>query len=78
MKHWIGMAGLHGYLPLTCASYDSYNGAVDDLAKLHELGKNRTKELRQNAYIELNLRRDGNEYIEITEFDCKESEVHND
>lgn len=78
MIHYIAMAGLHGYLPQYCASHENYNDAVDDLANLHELGKNRTHELRKNGCIELNVKRDGNEYAEITECDCNNPECHND
>jgi hypothetical protein len=78
MTHYIGMAGLHGSLPQFCSSYDRKEDAVSDLASLHELGKNRTAELKRNLYLELNLKRDGNEYCEITECDCSNPEDHND
>ena len=76
--HFIGMAGLHGYLPQTCDVYDHYQDAVDSLASLHELGKTRTRLLKRDGYIELNLGRDGNEYIEISECDCNEPWIHSD
>ena len=78
MKHFIGMAGLHGYLPQTCSSYDTYADAVDSMADTHELGKNRRSQLKRDGYLELNLHRDGNEYIEITECECDTPEDHND
>ena len=77
-RHWIGMAGLHGCLPATCGSYDTRDNACEGLADSHELGRNRRRELRRNGYLELNIRRDGNEYIEITECDCASPEGHND
>lgn len=76
--HYIAMAGIHGCMPNYCTSHDSYKDAVDDLAAMHELGKNRKTELRKNGYIELNIHRDGNEYAEITECDCADPESHND
>jgi len=76
--HYIAMAGLHGYMPNMCESHETYEGAVDSLASLHDLGKNRRAELKRNGYIELNLHRDGNEYAEITECDCGDPESHND
>jgi hypothetical protein len=84
MKHFIGMAGLHGYLPQTCDVYDSVRDAADSLAAIHELGKRRTRKLAHDRYIELNLhdsplnQGDGNEYAEIVECDCGTPEVHSD
>jgi len=77
-KHYIGMAGLHGCLPNYCGVYDCVSDAADGLADIHELGKNRRKALYQNGYLELNLRRDGNEYCEIVDCDCDTPEIHQD
>ena len=68
--HYIAMAGLHGYMPQYCASCETYADAVETLAEVHDLGRRRR--------LELNLRRDGNEYCEITECDCDNPDVHND
>jgi len=76
--HFIGMAGLHGCLPQTCSTYDNYIDAVEGLACIHELGKNRTRQLKRDGYLELNLHRDGNEYCEIEECYCDNPEQHND
>lgn len=76
--HYIAMAGLHGCLPQTSESYDNYDDAVESMASLHELGRNRTRQLKKDGYIELNLHRDGNEYAEIVECDCNDPESHND
>lgn len=76
--HYVGTAGVHGYLPNYCDVYLSLESAVDDLAIIHELGRQRTQELRKNLYIELNLRRDGNEYTEIIECNCNEPADHQD
>ena len=77
-KHFIAMAGLHGYLPQSCEVYDTYEDAVESLASLHELGKNRTRQLRKEGNLELNLHRDGNEYCEIEECECSTPEIHSD
>ena len=77
-KHYIGMAGLRGCLPQTCSSYETHKDAVEGLASIHELGRNRRRELARNDYLELNLHRDGNEYAEITECDCDKPDDHND
>ena len=77
-KHFIGMAGIHGCMPSTCASYESVKDAAEELASIHDLGEKRTRELRRNQYIELDMHRDGNEYAEITECDCSNPTQHND
>lgn len=76
--HYIAMAGLHGCIPATCGSYDTAKDACEAMADLHELGKNRRAELRRAKYLELNIDRDGNEYIEVTSCDCDNPEQHND
>ena len=76
--HFIGMAGLHGCMPNYGASFDTYEDAVESLASLHELGKNRTRELKRHGYLELNLKRDGNAYCEIVECNCSEPDSHNE
>ena len=76
--HFIAMAGLHGCMPQYCASHDTYQDAVEDLAAVHELGRNRTRELKRSGYLELNIHRDGNEYCEITDCDCDSPNDHND
>ena len=77
-KHYVGMAGLMGYLPQTCNSYDSLNAAVEGLADIHELGRDRKRILKRDMFLSLNLKRDGNEYCEITECFCSNPEVHDD
>ena len=77
-KHYIGQAGLHGCMPNYSDVFETYEDAVESLAQVHELGRNRKRELKRNGYIELNLRRDGNEYAEVTECECDEPEVHSD
>ncbi len=76
--HYIAMAGLHGCLPNCCEVYEDYESAVDSMASLHELGKNRKRELKRNGYLELNIHRDGNEYVEIETCDCGNPEEHSE
>jgi hypothetical protein len=76
--HWIGMAGLRGCIPAACASYATYDDAVDGLAETHDLGRKRRAALRRDGYLELSRHRYGNEYAEITECDCKTPEEHDD
>ena len=78
MTHFIIMAGLHGYLPNYCDVCDDHKTAVQSLAQVHEIGKNRTRKLSHDNYLELNLERDGNEYAEIQECDCDTPWVHSD
>ena len=75
-RHYIAMAGLNGYMPQFCEAFPDRNQAVDTLAEIHEIGKNRTTKLRKYGYIQLNLRRDGNEYCEIQECTCNDPSVH--
>ena len=44
---------------------ETYDDAVEVLSQVHDLGRRR--ELRKYGYIDLNIRRDGNEYAEIVE-----------
>ena len=74
--HYVAMAGLHGCIPQHCQVHGTYDGAVDDLAALHDLGRHRRKSLQRDGYLELNVYRDGNEYCEIRECDCQEPQVH--
>ena len=76
--HYIGMAGLHGCMPQTCGAYDTAEAAAESLGDTHDLGRKRRAELWRDWSIELNLKRDGNEYAEISECDCDDPESHND
>jgi len=76
--HYIAMSGIHGCLPQYCASHSTIRDAVEDLATLHEIGKNRQRTLRHDLYLELNSERDGAEYCEIAECDCDDPDCHND
>ena len=74
--HFIAMAGLHGCLPNFCASVDTLQEAVDCLADVHELGKARKADLKRSLYLEMKIKRDGNEYCEIVQCDCEHPEDH--
>ena len=77
-KHYIGMAGLCGYLPNYCHSYDRLSDAIDSLCNLHDNPRGMKSELRRNWYVDLDIHRDGNEYAEIIECNCNQPEIHND
>ena len=77
-RHWIGMAGLHGCLPNTCASYDTKRAAAEGLAALHDSPRGVLTSLLRDGYAELNLKRDGNEYAEITACTCDTPSDHDD
>lgn len=71
--HYHYGAGLHGYLyqdgPYMA---ETLKEAVDALADSYGLGRTRKAELKRNLSLELNLKRDGNEYCEIIE--CYETD----
>ena len=66
--HYHYGAGLHGYLYQDGPHYaDTFGEAAEALAESYSLGRDRKRRLRRDGYIELALRRDGNEYCEIAE-----------
>jgi len=70
-KHYIAMAGLHGYLPQYYASHDTYEEAMEDLISLHEIEDRELKEeLKETGFVYLDIQYHGNEYAEIIECDC--------
>lgn len=38
MKHFVGMAGLRGYMPAFCEVYDSFESTCDSLIDIHDNG----------------------------------------
>ena len=67
-KHFHSGAGMHGCLYQDGPHYHAtYQEAVDSLAETYNLSKGRKADLKRDSYLELNLRRDGNEYCEVTE-----------
>jgi hypothetical protein len=74
--HFIAEAGLYGCLPNYCQFHDTYQAAVDDLAALHELGRDRKRILKRDGYLDLNIKRDGNEYAAVVACNCGNIEQH--
>lgn len=73
--HYIGMSGLHGYLPNYTCLTDTVRAAVDDLDSLHELTKAQRASLRKYHSVEL-TQEQGAEYAEIHTCTCGTPEVH--
>jgi len=75
--HYVYGSGDHGclydYGPHVAQCIED---AVDDLATLFELGRNRRRELKRNWSLELNSCRDGAEYCEINECNCDKPWEH--
>jgi|OpeIllAssembly_1097287.scaffolds.fasta_scaffold800759_2 hypothetical protein len=78
MKHWIAMAGIHGCLPNYSSCCDTYEDAVATLTALHDLGRDRRRELAERGTLELKMQRDGNEYCEIVSCECATPEDHDE
>lgn len=76
--HYIAMGGVHGCLPSHCEVYETWQEAVTALVDQYELGKKRARVLARDKALELNNKRDGNEYVEIVECDCGMPMVHSD
>lgn len=78
--HYIAMAGLHGCIPNYCDVYASFDDAVESLCQVHDLGpySRFRKELKKHGYTELNLRKHGNAYAEVSECSCEEPWIHSD
>ncbi len=72
MSHYHAMSGLHGCLPDFSSVCETEKQAVECLADLFELGRDRRRELARNLTLELVNRRDGAEYCEIVE--CSETD----
>lgn len=73
-RHWIGMAGLHGCMPNASTSYETKRAAAEGLAAMHE--RRIVTPLMRDGSVELNLKRDGNEYAEIVACSCLRPEDH--
>lgn len=76
--HYIGMAGLSGYLPQCTVTGPTRTSVAEQLAFIHERGQNWTKALIRDWYADLRLPIDGNEYAEIVECNCETPEIHED
>ena len=73
-KHWIGMAGLRGFMPNLCGAYETKRGAAEALADTHE--RRIKTALIRHGFVELDLKRDGNEYAEIVACSCDRPQDH--
>lgn len=68
--HWVGMAGLHGYMPNYTTVGETRGDVAEDLGFIHELSGRKIKQMRRDNYLELDLYTHGNEYCEIVVCDC--------
>lgn len=78
-RHYVYGSGEHGYLydnGPQCA--ETLKDAVESLARTFNLGRTRKAQLKRGLYLELNPRRDGADYCEITECDCDNPLDHQD
>jgi len=78
MTHYIATAGLRGYLPNYCECYETEADAVQALADLHDLGRDRTRRLKRDLWLDLNIHRDGNEYAQVEPCECDTPEDHSE
>lgn len=62
-------SGMHGCLPNDTGTATSYDDAVDYAVSLFSLGRDRKAQLKKNSTLELNLKRDFAEYVEIVPVD---------
>lgn len=69
-KHYIGMAGLCGYMPNYTTVGATRGEVAEDLGQLHELSGRAIAKLRRDCYLDLDLHSHGNEYAEIVVCDC--------
>ncbi len=76
--HYILMGGLHGCLPQHCTTHDTLADAVEEAVHRYELSKRRQRFLCEDRYLDLNLKYEGNEYLEIEQCDCANPEQHDD
>lgn len=77
-RHYVGIAGLYGYMPNYCDVFRTKGDAAECLGQIHELSGRAIARLRRDQWIDLDLREYGNEYCEIIECDCNEPEIHSE
>lgn len=65
--YYIAMGGLHGCMPNHIDDYNTYEDAVEGLAEFYGFGRVLKKRLYEHGYLELNMKKHGNEYCEIVE-----------
>lgn len=80
--HWVAIAGLlGGYLPNWCEAFKLKEDAIEGAVDLHECeyGKPRIEEvLREDGYAEIDMKKFGNEYVEIVECACEQPWTHSE
>lgn len=85
-QHYVGMAGLRGYLPNFCELYDSFESACESLIDMHDVGWEMVEEdvlpmtieafegaeedLHEFGSADIDLHIHGNEYMQVTECFC--------
>jgi hypothetical protein len=57
-------------MPLYCEVYETKQAAAESLADIHDLSGYKTRQLKRDMYLELDLHTHGNEYCEIAECNC--------
>ena len=77
-EHFIAGSGEYGCLYDQSCVYRSLDDAVESMAELFGLGRNRRRELKNTLYLDLNPRRDGASYVEIIPCDCAEPWDHDE
>ncbi len=77
-RHWVGMAGMCGCLPNYCGVFDSKRDAARTLAEMHDEARGVYRRLMRHDYAALDVRRDGNEYAEVSMCACDAPSVHED
>ncbi len=83
--HFIEMSGMRGYMPDNCGACETWDGAVDSLVDLFELGSRRERELRYYGWLDLHTdsnpplwESDGAEYCQVTICGCDDPMQHED
>lgn len=77
--HYVGMAGLRGYMPNYVTVGETRGSVAEDLGFIHELSGRAIKRLRRDWWLDLDLYEYGNEYCEIVVCDCgKDISAHDD
>jgi hypothetical protein len=77
--HYIGSAGLSGYISNYCEAYETRRGAAESLATMHDLSEHGRvyRDLMRNGHAYL-PKDAGNEYAAIDECDCNAPWEHSE
>lgn len=79
MNHYIVLGGLRGYLPNFCEPTLTIREAAAIAAQIHDLSESYVyKHLTRDRFMDLDLHKHGNEYIELTKCTCNEPHIHQD